>query len=65
MSLFFDAVQVTEAVYGGNGMDDFNERPMAKPAAADPFGAPDIGAGKPEFKAPAPRTVELDDDLPF
>jgi hypothetical protein len=65
ISLFFDAVQVTEAVYGGNGMDDFDERPMAKPAAADPFGAPDIGAGKPAFTPPAPRYDDVDSDLPF
>lgn len=61
ISLYFDAVQITKAVYGGGGLDDFDEKPMEKPAAAaDPFGEPAQAA----YSAPKPRN-DLEDDLPF
>jgi hypothetical protein len=62
ISLFFDAVQVTKAVYGGNGLDDFEEKPMEKSAAADPFA--DAGSAAPPPARPSLRD-ELEDDLPF
>lgn len=59
VSLFFDAVQVTEAVYGGGGLDDFEE--VGEPDG-DPFGS---AAG--QQQAPQQKTVaqELDDEIPF
>lgn len=60
ISLFFDAVQVTEAVYGGGGLDDFDAVAVEAPAD-DPFGAPAHQA--------APKPTPLDDlggdDVPF
>ena len=71
ISLFFDAVQVTEAVYGGGGLDDFadvgptkqsgaSDDPFAAAAPADdPWAAP---AAKP---APAANQQVMDDDIPW
>lgn len=60
ISLFFDAVQVTEAVYGGGGLDDFDAVGVAAPAD-DPFGAP------PQQAAPKPTPLDDlgGDDVPF
>lgn len=58
ISLLIDTVQVTEPVYGGGGLDDFEtiETPKIEGTAGnDPFAA----------AAPAPANADLDDDLPF
>jgi hypothetical protein len=60
ISLFFDAVQVTEAVYGGGGLDDFGE--VAAPKNDDPFGDPAPTA--PAAPKPEPRS-SIDDEIPF
>lgn len=56
ISLLLDAVQVTEAVYGGNGLDDF-EKVESK---ADPFEK----VALPEEKRQA-IARDLDDEIPF
>ena len=69
ISLFVDAVQVTEAVYGGSGLDDFDDVGPTKTQGGkdeDPFGAP-APADDP-FAAPAkaPAKSDLnDDDIPW
>lgn len=72
VSLLFDAVQVTEAVYGGGGLDDFDEHPDA--GSNDPFGD-DAMSNARGAKAPAddpfgagnqqPAAGGLDDEIPF
>jgi hypothetical protein len=56
ISLLLDAVQVTEAVYGGNGLDDF-ERVESK---ADPFEKAPLAEEKRKTIA-----EDLGDDIPF
>jgi len=60
ISLFFDAVQVTEAVYGGGGLDDFDAVSVAAPDG-DPFGAPPQQAAQ----KPTPLDDLGGDDVPF
>lgn len=58
ISLLLDTVQVVEAVYGGGGLDDFEQIEVPKvegTAGSDPFAA----------ASPAPANADLDDDLPF
>lgn len=61
ISLFFDAVQVTEAVYGGGGLDDFGE--VAAPKSDDPFG--DTAPAAPKAAPAAPAPSGIDDEIPF
>ena len=56
ISLLLDAVQVTEAVYGGNGLDDF-EKVESK---ADPFEKKPLGEEKRKSIAD-----DLGDEIPF
>jgi len=63
ISLLLDAVQVVNAVYGGDGMDDFDT--VATPASAssaDPFTDLDdeipTNFAKPAAKAPVPEDAE-------
>lgn len=56
ISLLLDAVQVTEAVYGGNGLDDFD----TVESKADPFDTPPLAEEKRKSIA-----QELDDEIPF
>ena len=59
ISLLLDTVQVVEAVYGGSGLDDFEQIETPKvegTAGSDPFAA----------ASHAPANADLDgDDLPF
>jgi len=59
ISLLLDAVQVIEAKYGDNGMDDFDEIEVKKPAD-DPFEMPP----KPVAFEAKPKAVDLDDGHP-
>jgi hypothetical protein len=56
ISLLLDAVQVTEAVYGGNGLDDF-EKVESK---EDPFEKKGLSDEKRKV-----ITQDLDDEIPF
>ena len=56
ISLLLDAVQVTEAVYGGNGLDDFD----TVESKADPFETKPLPDDKRKSIA-----QELDDEIPF
>lgn len=62
ISMFFDAVQVTEAIYGGGGLDDFDEITVDQEGPADdPFG--DDAASQPKQ---AEKTASADwDEIPF
>jgi hypothetical protein len=66
ITLLFDTVQVTHAVYGGGGLDDFDEVDTTYAGGSagsdlDDFDAPAPAAAKP---APAPAD-DLGDDIPF
>jgi len=67
ISLFMDAVQVTEAVYGGGGLDDFDDVGPTKQAGDDdPFGA--AAPADDPFAAsekPAATRQALDDEIPW
>jgi hypothetical protein len=69
VSLFLDALQVTHAVYGGGGLDDFADVGPTKQAGAvdDPFAA-DAPEDDP-FATPAPKPTpakaDYDDEIPF
>lgn len=67
LSLYFDAVQVTEPVYGSGGLDDFTA--VAAPAGNDPFAADapaDDPFAAPAKPAPAPASASLgDDEIPW
>lgn len=72
ISLFVDAVQVTEAVYGGGGLDDFDDVGPTKKTGAgegdDPFGsaAPADDPFSPTAKhAPAASQQVMDDEIPW
>lgn len=58
ISLLLDALQVVEAVYGGDGLDDFNEVITDKPMTADDdFDTPQLG----QAAKPAPAAAMADD----
>ena len=56
ISLLLDAVQVIEPVYGGDGLDDFDQ--VAPAAQDDPFGLPAAQ------EKPAPKD-DLNDEIPW
>ena len=62
ISLLLDAVQVTDPVYGGDGLDDFDAAPAAPVSQDDPFGLPEVEAPKP---APKPFDDIEGDEIPF
>jgi hypothetical protein len=60
ISLLLDTVQVVEAVYGGDGLDDFDEvAPASKTIAADDDDFGDVPPPKAATK-PAPATADAD-----
>jgi len=62
VSLLIDTVQVTHAVYGGGGLDDFDEVPTTMAGGVDEA-LDDFGPAA----APAPEAApdELQDEIPF
>jgi hypothetical protein len=60
ISLLLDAVQVTDAKHGDNGMDDFDEVEVKKPDS-DPFG----DTGPAPVAAVKAKSADLDDEIPF
>jgi hypothetical protein len=66
VSLLIGTVQCTHAVYGGGGLDDFDEVPTTMEggvdASLDDFGP--AAAPAPQA-APAPAPAELEDEIPF
>ena len=65
ISLLIDTVQVTHAVYGGGGLDDFDEVATTMEggidASLDDFGP----AAAPTAPQAAPAPAELEDEIPF
>ena len=62
VSLLIDTVQVTHAVYGGGGLDDFDEVPTTMSGGVDEA-LDDFGPAA----APTPQTAQADieDEIPF
>lgn len=63
ISLLLDAVQVTDARYGDNGMDDFDTHSAPEPES-DPFPTPKQASPQPQSQPY--RSASMDDDeIPF
>ena len=62
VSLLIDTVQVTHAVYGGGGLDDFDEVPTTMAGGVD-ASLDDFGPAT--AQQPAPAQDELEDEIPF
>lgn len=62
ISLLIDTVQVTHAVYGGGGLDDFDEVPTTMAGGVD-ASLDDFGPAT----APTPQAAQadIDDEIPF
>jgi hypothetical protein len=63
ISLLLDVVQVAEAVYGGDTLDDFEGAAPAADNSLDDFGLPPVKSEPAPKKAPA--VDDLDDLIPF
>ena len=63
ISMILDAVQVTEAVYGGGGLDDFDDVGPSASSSSDPFDS----TPKAVVQAAQKSTIaaDLGDDIPF
>jgi hypothetical protein len=64
VSLLIDTVQVTHAVYGGGGLDDFDEVPTTMSGGVD-ASLDDFGPAAAPAPQSAPAPVELEDEIPF
>jgi hypothetical protein len=64
ISLLIDTVQVTHAVYGGGGLDDFDEVPTTMEGGVD-ASLDDFGPATAPAPQAAPSPAELEDEIPF
>jgi hypothetical protein len=64
VSLLIDTVQVTHAVYGGGGLDDFDEVPTTMSGGVDEA-LDDFGPAAAPAPQAAPAQAELEDEIPF
>jgi hypothetical protein len=64
ISLLIDTVQVTHAVYGGGGLDDFDEVATTMSGGID-ASLDDFGPAAAPATQAAPAAPELDDEIPF
>ena len=64
VSLLIDTVQVTHAVYGGGGLDDFDEVPTTMSGGVD-ASLDDFGPAAAPAPQAAPAPAELEDEIPF
>jgi len=64
VSLLIDTVQVTHAVYGGGGLDDFDEVPTTMAGGVDEA-LDDFGPAAAAAPEAAPAQAELEDEIPF
>ena len=64
VSLLIDTVQVTHAVYGGGGLDDFDEVATTMEGGVD-ASLDDFGPAAAPAPQAAPAPAELDDEIPF
>jgi len=64
VSLLIDTVQVTHAVYGGGGLDEFDEVPTTMSGGVD-ASLDDFGPAAAPAPQAAPAPAELEDEIPF
>jgi hypothetical protein len=64
VSLLIDTVQVTHAVYGGGGLDDFDEVATTMEGGID-ASLDDFGPATAPAPQSAPAPAELEDEIPF
>ena len=64
ISLLIDTVQVTHAVYGGGGLDDFDEVATTMQGGIDEA-LDDFGPATAPAPQAAPAPAELEDEIPF
>lgn len=64
VSLLIDTVQVTHAVYGGGGLDDFDEVATTMEGGVD-ASLDDFGPATAPAPQAAPAPAELEDEIPF
>ena len=64
VSLLIDTVQVTHAVYGGGGLDDFDEVATTMEGGVD-ASLDDFGPAAAPAPQAAPAPAELEDEIPF
>ena len=64
ISLLIDTVQVSHAVYGGGGLDDFDEVPTTMSGGVDEA-LDDFGPATAPAQQAAPAQAELEDEIPF
>ena len=64
ISLLIDTVQVTHAVYGGGGLDDFDEVATTMEGGVD-ASLDDFGPATAPAPQAAPAPAELEDEIPF
>jgi hypothetical protein len=64
VSLLIDTVQVTHAVYGGGGLDDFDEVATTMSGGVD-ASLDDFGPAAAPAPQAAPAPAELEDEIPF
>lgn len=64
ISLLIDTVQVTHAVYGGGGLDDFDEVATTMEGGID-ASLDDFGPATAPAPQAAPAPAELEDEIPF
>ena len=66
ISLLIDTVQVTHAVYGGGGLDDFDEVPTTMSGGVD-ASLDDFGPAAAPTASPAQEMADAlgDDEIPF
>ena len=64
VSLLIDTVQVTHAVYGGGGLDDFDEVATTMEGGVD-ASLDDFGPAAAPAPQAAPAQAELEDEIPF
>jgi len=64
VSLLIDTIQITHAVYGGGGLDEFYEVPTTMAGGVDEA-LDDFGPAAAVAPQEAPAQAELDDEIPF
>ena len=64
VSLLIDTIQITHAVYGGGGLDDFDEVPKTMAGGVDEA-LDDFGPAAAPAPQEAPAQAELEDEIPF
>jgi len=64
VSLLIDTIQITHAVYGGGGLDDFDEVPTTMAGGVDEA-LDDFGPAAAPAPQAAPAQAEIEDEIPF